>query len=56
MITFFIYTLILGIVVCWLGRELTVRLSFILITKINNNLLNRRGLKHLLAYWKVINW
>jgi hypothetical protein len=42
MITFFIYTFIFGIVLCWLGRELTVRLSFILIIRINNNLLNRR--------------
>jgi hypothetical protein len=56
MILFLILTTLACILVVWLGKELTVRLSFILLTRINNNLLNKKGLKHLLAYWKVINW
>jgi hypothetical protein len=56
MIAFLLISFIVGFFLMWLTKIVIVYVSFILCTRINNGILNEKGLKHLLAYWKVINW
>jgi hypothetical protein len=56
MIPFLVITFVVGLLLIWFTKIATVYVSFILLKRINNNLLNKRGLKRLLGYWKVINW
>jgi hypothetical protein len=56
MIAFLLITFVISLILIWLTKIVIVYVSFILCTRINNGILNKKGLKHLLAYWKVINW
>jgi hypothetical protein len=56
MIPFLLISFFVGFLLIWISKIAIVYVSFILCSRINNGILNRKGLKHLLAYWKVINW